>query len=112
MSNNNNKINNLKNVEGVVPSEVIPSMLRWFIRRIPENGAVKVSCDLWDSVTCKRNKCIGKINGRLEFFEYDNNTDWLSVFIWDYADEPGLWEENFNKDLVPCVYDVFMGVFV
>jgi len=88
--------------------------IQQFIDAIPENGAVQVAGNSWESKTDYQKKAIGKINGRLEFFEYDDDYgQWNTVFIWHYSIEPEAWENHFDFSCMPRkTGKVFRNVFI
>lgn len=90
----------------------IPAKIRRFIDSIPENGAVEVAKNSWGNND--RRKAIGKINGRLEFFEFDDETaGWDTVYTWYFLDEPERWEDHFDISSMPKrTGKVFRGVFI
>jgi hypothetical protein len=52
-------------------TQIIPKKIQNFINSIPENGTVEVAKSSWEG---SNHKGIGKINGRLEFFEWEMDT--------------------------------------
>jgi hypothetical protein len=87
-------------------TQIIPKKIQSFIESIPENGAVTVSKNSWEG---PKLKAIGKINGRLEFFEYEWDTvaveegepSFSTRWIWHFEAEPEQWKEHFDVDCMP-----------
>jgi len=87
-------------------TQIIPKKIQNFINDIPENGAVQVTKDSWDG---DNNKAIGKINGRLEFFEYEidntninkNEPAFNTCWIWNYESNPKEYISYFELDNMP-----------
>jgi hypothetical protein len=92
----------------------VPKKIQRFIDAIPENGAVQVCVGSWDTVTSRKKKAIGKIDGRLEFFEFDDDAGaWDTVYIWHYQLEPEQWEHSFDAESMPRrTGKVYHSVFV
>lgn len=87
-------------------TQIIPKKIQNFINSIPENGAVQVSKNSWDG---DNYKAIGKINGRLEFFEYEMDAiaaeegepAFTTCWIWYYESAPEKYADFFDLDNMP-----------
>ncbi|MDD5240060.1 MAG: hypothetical protein PHH61_06395 [Candidatus Nanoarchaeia archaeon] len=95
-------------------TQKINPKIQKIIDSIPENGAIEVNSENWESQTSKPKKAIGKINGRLEWFEFTDSTDWETVFMWDFKNEPELAEEHFSFEgkLVMPTGKMYDDVFI
>ena len=87
-------------------TQIIPKKIQNFINSIPENGTVEVAKNSWEG---SNHKGIGKINGRLEFFEWEMDTiaveegepAFTTCWVWHYETSPEKWDDFFELANMP-----------
>jgi hypothetical protein len=94
-------------------TQIIPRKIQKFINSIPENGTVEVAKNSWEGSS---HKGIGKINGRLEFFELEDNgcePAFTTCWVWHYEASPEKWEDFFDLAGMPRkTGKIFKGTFI
>ncbi len=87
-------------------TQIIPKKVQNFINSIPENGTVEVAKNSWEGCN---HKGIGKINGRLEFFEWEMDNiateegepAFTTCWVWYYESNPEKWDDFFDVAKMP-----------
>lgn len=87
-------------------TQIIPKKIQTFINSIPENGTVEVAKNSWEG---SNHKGIGKINGRLEFFEWEMDNiateegepAFTTCWVWNFETSPEKYEDFFELDNMP-----------
>lgn len=78
-------------------SDIIPKSIKDIISKIPVDGAVMAKWDRNASPYDETKYNISKDNtGVLEFNTFTDDSDWRTVYQWDFINKPADWDQHFD----------------